>query len=114
MPVGLVSASTFFTLLNHDWLKGMPDLAEGATYLRKWGLVGLLIGIGTGLGALCLIWLIEFFGHLLLKGIVGYAPPLPGGEGGQAGYVFHMGRAWLLPLVTGAAGLAGGFLTWKL
>jgi CIC family chloride channel protein len=101
-------------MLNHRWLKRMPDLEEGATFLRKWGLVGVLIGIGTGLGALSLMWLIELISHFLLGGVVGYSPPLPGGEGGQAGYVFHIGRAWLLPLVTGAAGLAGGFLTWKL
>ena len=101
-------------MLNHRWLKRIPDLEEGATFLRKWGLVGVLIGIGTGLGALSLMWLIELISHFLLGGVVGYSPPLPGGEGGQAGYVFHMGRAWLLPLVTTAAGLAGGFLTWKL
>jgi CIC family chloride channel protein len=113
LTIGLVCPSTF-SLLNHPWLKSLSDLEEGASYLRKWGLVGLLIGIGTGLGALCLIWLIQFFGHFLLEGIVGYAPPLPGGEGGHSGYVFHMSRPLLLPLVTGGAGLVGGFLIWKL
>jgi CIC family chloride channel protein len=101
-------------MLNQQWLKSVPDLEEGASYLRKWGLVGVLIGAGTGLGALALIWLIQFLSHYLLEGIVGYTPPLPGGEGGIAGYVFHMRRPWLLPLVTAAAGLIGGFLTWKL
>src|SRR6516164_5546585 len=101
-------------MLNQQWLKEIPDLKEGASFLRKWGLVGLLIGVGTGLGALVLIWLVQVFNHFLLERIVGYSPPLPGGEGGQAAYVFHMARPWLLPLVTGAAGLAGGFLTWKL
>src|SRR5215831_14518064 len=101
-------------MLNQQWLNEIPDLKEGASFLRKWRLVGLLIGVGTGLGALALIWLIQVFNHFLLEGIVGYSSPLPGGEGGQAAYAFHMTRPWLLPLVTGAAGLAGGFLTWKL
>jgi len=101
-------------MLNQRLLKQIPDLKEGASFLKKWGLVGLLIGVGTGLGALVLIWLVQVFNHFLLERIVGYSPPLPGGEGGQAAYVFHMARPWLLPLVTGAAGLAGGFLTWKL
>src|SRR5579862_2883664 len=100
--------------LNQAWLRRMPDLEEGATFLRKWGLVGVLIGIGTGLGALCLIWLIQFFNRFLLAGIVGYDPPLPGGEGGHPGYLLHVSRLWLLPVVTTGAGLVGGFLTWKL
>ena len=77
-------------------------------------MIGILIGVATGLGALALIWLIEVFTHYLLAGIVGYRPPLPGGEGGQPGYAFHMARPWLLPVVTTGAGLLGGFITWKL
>src|SRR5881394_1116249 len=101
-------------MLNQQWLRSVPDLKEGASFLRKWGLVGLLIGVATGLGALALMWLIQFFNHYLLEAVVGYTPPLPGGEGGQSGYVFHMAHPWLLPLVTAIAGLVGGFLTWKL
>ena len=99
---------------NRSWLQRLPDLEEGATFLRKWGVLGLLIGAGTGLGALCLIWLIEVFSRYLLQGIVGYSPPLPGGEGGHGGYVFQVSRLWLLPVVTTTVGLIGGFITWKL
>jgi CIC family chloride channel protein len=60
------------------------------------------------------MWLIEFFNRYLLGGIVGYIPPLPGGEGGHSGYVFQAGRLWLLPVITTVVGLVGGFLTWKL
>src|SRR5215469_2452937 len=100
--------------LNQQWLGRMRDLEEGATFLRKWGLLGLLIGAGTGVGALCLIWMIQFFSRYLLQGIVGYTQPLPGGEGGHSGYLFQMSRPWLLPVVTTVAGLVGGFVTWKL
>jgi CIC family chloride channel protein len=101
-------------MLNKHWLELIPDLEEGASFLRKWGLIGVLIGIGTGAGALALIWLINLISHYLLQGIVGYAQPLPGGEGGTSGYVFHMSRPWLLPLITTGAGLVGGLITWKL
>ena len=95
------------------WFGKMPDLWERATFLRKWGLVGVLIGVGAGLGALALILCIQVVSRGLLGTIVGYTQPLPGGEGGSGEYTFHMSRPWLLPLVTAAAGLVGGFLTWK-
>lgn len=95
------------------WVKRISDLEEGASYLRKWGMIAVLIGVVTGLGALGLIWLIDFLSHHLLGVIVGYAVPLPGGEGGRPGYVFHMERPWVLPLVTAGVGLCGGFLVWK-
>ncbi len=95
------------------WFQRVPDIWEGATFLRKWGLIGVLIGLGAGLGALALVYCIHVLNHFLLGTLVGYTPPLPGGEGGSGQYAFHMRRPWLLPLVTGAVGLVGGFLTWK-
>jgi CIC family chloride channel protein len=94
-------------------LRQIPEIGEGATYLRKWGLIGILIGVGAGLGALALIWCINLVKHFALGTLVGYIPPLPGGEGGMSQYSFHMSRPWMLPLATTAAGLVGGFLTWK-
>ncbi len=95
------------------WVRKAADIREGATFLRKWGLIGILIGVGAGLGALALMGCIHVIGHWVLGKLVGYTPPLPGGEGGSSQYVFQLRRPWLLPLVTGAVGLLGGFLTWK-
>jgi chloride channel protein, CIC family len=97
-----------------SWLNTIPDIGEGATFLRKWGFVGILIGIGAGVGALAFVWMIHLVNHFLLGAVVGYTPPLPGGEGGADQYTFHMARPWLLPVVTGLAGLVGGYITWKL
>ena len=91
----------------------IPELGEGATYLRKWGFIGILIGCGAGIGALALTWSVHFVTHFFLGPLVGYIPPLPGGEGGSDQFIFHMARPWALPLATGCAGLVGGFLTWK-
>jgi len=101
-------------MLKRLWFREIPDIGEGATFLRKWGFIGILIGIGAGVGALALIWCIHLTTHYVLGAIVGYTPPMPGAEGGSGEYVFNMTRPWLLPLVTGAAGLVGGLLIWKL
>jgi CIC family chloride channel protein len=100
-------------LLQQRGLRQIPELGEGATFLRKWGFIGILIGVGAGLGALALTWCIGLINRYVLGAIVGYTPPLPGGEGGTLDYSFHMARPWLLPVVTTGAGLIGGFLTWK-
>ncbi len=100
-------------LLKQRGLRQIPEIGEGATFLRKWGFIGILIGIGAGLGALLLSWFIGVVTHFVLSTIVGYTPPLPGGEGGTEHYAFHMERWWLLPVVTAGAGLVGGLLTWK-
>ncbi len=94
-------------------LRQIPEFGEGATFLRKWGLIGILIGVGAGLGALALTWSIDLVTRFVLSPITGYFPPAPGGEGGAGSYVFHMSRPWLLPVVTTAAGLLGGFFTWR-
>ncbi len=96
------------------WFKRIPDIEEGATFLRKWGFIGILVGIGAGLGALALIYLIHLMTHYVLGTIAGYLPPLPGGEGGTSDYTFHMARPWLIPLVTAGGGLVSGFLIWKM
>ena len=100
-------------MIRQRGLRQIPEIGAGATYLRKWGLIGILIGVGAGLGALALIWSINLVKHFVLGTLVGYIPPLPGGEGGMSQYSFHMSRPWMLPLVTTAAGLVGGFFTWK-
>ncbi len=101
-------------MIKRVWTKEIPDIGEGATFLRKWGFIGILIGIGAGAGALALIWCIHLTTHYVLGTIVGYTPPMPGSEGGSGEYVYNISRLWLLPLVTGAAGLVGGTLIWKL
>src|ERR1700761_5538928 len=100
-------------MLEQRGFQQIPELGEGATFLRKWGAIGILIGIGAGLGALALTWFIGVVNHFVLGTIVGYTPPLPGGEGGGEDYTFHMARMWALPLVTTGIGLIGGLLTWK-
>ncbi|MHB8605054.1 MAG: chloride channel protein [Thermoplasmatota archaeon] len=90
------------------------DVHEGVISLRKWGLLGIAIGIGAGLGALALLVAVRFVTHVALGLVVGYTPPFPLGEGGSTSYAPHLTRAWLIPVVTAAAGLVGGLVVWWL
>ena len=85
-----------------------------AGYLRKWLVLGVVIGIVAGLGAIAftaaLRWATEFF--LSLAG--GYTPPAPAGEGATLGSGSHLVRPWALPLVVGLGGLISGILVFSL
>jgi CIC family chloride channel protein len=82
---------------------------SGFAYLRKWTVVSVAIGIVAGLGALALILGIEFFTKLFLGTIVGYTPPLPGGEGSVSSRV-SIERPWLIPVCTTLGGLVSGLI----
>ncbi len=90
------------------------DARAGFHYLRKWVLVAIATGIVAGLGALVLIQGIDFFTKLFLVGIVGYAPPLPGGETQTNLITIVIARPWLIPVSTALGGLLSGILVAKL
>ena len=90
------------------------DARAGFHYLRKWVVVAIATGIVAGLGALVLIQGIDFFTKLFLVGIVGYAPPLPGGESQNHLITIIIARPWLIPVSTALGGLLSGILVAKL
>ncbi|MEP7054317.1 MAG: chloride channel protein [Actinomycetota bacterium] len=81
-----------------------------APYLTKWLVLGSLIGVVAGLGAILFIFCLESATKLLLVGIGGYHPPGPLGEGGAVGSAGFT-RPWAIPLVVGLGGLLSGILT---
>jgi len=90
------------------------DARTGFLYLRKWVVVAIATGIVAGIGALALIQGIDFFTKIFLVGIVGYAPPLPGGETQNHLITIIIARPWLIPVSTGLGGLLSGILVAKL
>ena len=76
-----------------------------ASYLRKWLVLGILVGAAAGLGAVVFVNAFDLATHLLLGVIGGYTPPSPASEGGilATGY---FSRAWAIPLIVGLGGLA--------
>lgn len=85
---------------------------NASQYLVKWLIVGTLIGIVAGLGAVIFTRAIEFVTEHLLGSLAGYEPPAPIGEGSA---VLHsIDRPWVLPLVTTLGGLISGILVFWL
>ena len=79
------------------------------SYLRKWIVLGSVIGVVAGLGAIAFIFALEGTSKLLLETIGGYKPPLPIGEGNRLA-AGHFARPWAIPLVVGLGGLISGVL----
>lgn len=90
-----------------DW---RTRLLQG--YLRKWVILGVLIGAVAGVGAILFFSAIDWSARLLLGGIADLTPPLPRGEGSTV--VSPAGRPWLLPLVTTLGGLISGIIVYSL
>lgn len=82
-------------------------------YLRKWLVLGSLIGVVAGLGAIVFIFALEGCSKLLLETIGGYKPPLPIGEGNRL-VAGGFARPWAIPLVVGFGGLISGVLVFGL
>lgn len=80
-------------------------------YFRRWLVIGVLIGIVAGLGAIVFYSAIALASHLLLGGIVGFVPPAPASEGTTQ--ISSIGHLWLLPLVTTIGGLLTGIIVFK-
>lgn len=86
---------------------------RSASYLRKWLILGTLIGVVAGLGALVFFEGLELATRLLLTDLGGYRPASTAGEGGfvqESGFA----RPWTIPLVVGLGGLVAGLIvfTW--
>ena len=81
----------------------------------RWMLYSVVVGMAGAVGALVFSALLGFVGRLTLTGLVGYAPPLPGGEA-PAGAAFdlaaalHPAHRWLLFVVPALGGLVAGWL----
>jgi H+/Cl- antiporter ClcA len=78
-------------------------------YLRKWLVLGILIGLVAGLGAIAFISALEGISKLILETVGGYKPPLPIGEGNRL-VAGGFSRPWAIPLVVGLGGLISGVL----
>ncbi len=84
-----------------------------AGYVRKWIVLGCIIGLVAGVGAIAFVTLLEIATHLFLGTLAGASPLSPFGEGNvQGAYVVL--RPWALPLVVGLGGLISGLLVFGL
>ena len=81
------------------------------SYFRKWILVGFVLGIVAGLGAIALYLAVAFFTSLFLVSGTGYIPPLPGSIHANLSYTLVIEKPWMIPVITGLGGLLVGIIT---
>jgi CIC family chloride channel protein len=86
---------------------------RSAPYLRKWLILGALIGVVAGLGAVVFYDGLRLATHVLLTDVGGYTPASTAGEGG-AHAASGFSRPWAIPLVVAGGGLAAGLLVFGL
>ena len=80
-----------------------------ASYLQKWIVLGALIGVMAGLGAIAFYEALLACTHLFLGVLAGYQVPTPTGEGGH-GASASFSRPWAIPLIVGSGALLGALL----
>ncbi len=79
-------------------------------YFEKWLILGIIIGIAAGIGAIIFYYLIIYVQSLFLGGIVGMTVPTASGEGSRG---FVQGNFLLVPVSIILGGLLSGFLVYK-
>ena len=92
-------------------LRSVRRRLRGANYLRKWVVLGALIGVVGGMGAIAFYTALELATHFFLGFLGGYTPPSPAGEGGAP--ITGFARAWALPLVVALGGLISGIIVYR-
>ena len=84
---------------------------RSTAYLRKWIVLGAVIGVISGLGAALFFVALDFAGQVFL-GLAGYVPASPLGEGAKP--ITDAARPWMLPIVVGLGGLIAGIIVFRL
>ena len=84
-----------------------------ASYLKKWIVLGVVIGAVAGCGAIVFYEALVVSTHFFLGVLVGYHVPTPIGEGGHAASASAT-RPWALPLVAGTGALLGAVLVFRI
>ncbi len=107
------TVSTFLQRLFH--LRRVGGHFESPRYLLKWLMIGTVIGVVAGVGAIMFTLAIKLATQFFLGRLVGYLPPDPSGEG-TVGVMplWAAARPWLLPIVTTLGGLLSGIIVFSL
>ncbi|OBA61318.1 chloride channel protein [Mycobacterium sp. 1100029.7] len=82
-------------------------------YLQKWLVLGAIIGVVSGLGAVVFYIGLKYTGQFCLGYLAKYQTPAPVGEGGGQGSP-NFQRAWAIPLVTTGGALLSALIVAKL
>ena len=87
------------------WVRSVP-------YLRKWVILGAVIGIISGLGAAVFFVALDLGTRIFLGLLAGFVPASPVGEGARP--ISDAARPWAIPLVVALGGLVSGIIVFRL
>lgn len=82
------------------------------TYLGKWVVIGLFVGIIAGIGSIIFYLMIQLVTNQMLGGITGYYPPNPAGE--MQSFVTVHPNFLLIPISAAIGGLIAGIIVYGL
>jgi CIC family chloride channel protein len=83
-----------------------------ATYTQKWLVLGTIVGVVAGLGAVVFYDALRLASYVFLQLIAGYHVPEPVSEGARVASA-HFARPWAIPLVAGGGALLGAILVFS-
>src|SRR4029453_2785636 len=84
-------------------------------YLRKWTIIGIIIGVLSGLLVIAAYEAIRIFSSFFLNDIVRYVQPYPEDVANlSSNYSLYVLKPWLIPVILGLIGLIIGILSTKL
>ncbi len=83
------------------------------TYTKKWLVLGAMVGIVAGLGAVVFYDALRLATYVFLQVIAGYHVPEPISEGGRVAST-HFARPWAIPLVACGGALLGAILVFSI
>ncbi len=88
------------------------ELPEHLTYLQRWVVYGVIIGVVAGIGSTVFLYLLRLCGGFFLGYLMNYQPPLPGGEGPT---IIPAGEEvrWLIVLIPMVGGLISGVIVYR-
>jgi CIC family chloride channel protein len=83
-----------------------------APYVKKWAVLGVVIGVIAGCGAVVFYEALQLATRFFLQFLAGYRIPTPFGEGNYPG-AEGPARAWALPLIVGGGALLGAIAVFR-
>lgn len=96
---------------SREVLRTIRRRVRAAAYLRKWVVLGAVIGVISGLGAALFFVALEVGSRFFLGVLAGLAPAAPLGEGARP--ITDAARPWALPLVVAGGGLISGYIVFR-
>ena len=83
------------------------------TYLRKWTIISVFVGLISGCTVILFYVSIQAISSFFLGYVIGYVPPPTGNVSASSTYSLFVERIWLIPLVMSGAGMVIGLITTK-